>query len=83
MALGVYRPPPPVDVDRLTQAQDERVCAFVDALIDVAFVGMSPPAGTGPDSGTEDFAATMRINARLAQMGETLRASDMVREMGC
>lgn len=79
LALGVYRPPPPVDVDRLTQVQDERVCAFVDALLDVAFVGVSPP----PDSTPEDFAATVRINTRLAQMGETLRTSDMVRKMGC
>ena len=77
--MGVWRPPAPVDVDRLAQVQDERVCLFVDALLDVALVGISPP----PNGTAEDFAATVRINARLAQMGETLRTSNMVREMGC
>ncbi len=79
MALGVWRPPAPVDVDRLTQVQDRRVCLFVDAILDVAFVGVSPP----PDATPEDFAATVRINGRLSQMRETLRGSEMVREMGC
>ncbi len=79
MALGVYRPPSPVDVDRMAQVQDERMCRFVDAILDVAFIGVSPP----PVASSEDFDATMRINGRLAQMRETLRASDMVREMGC
>ncbi len=55
------------------------MCRFVDALLDVAFVGVSAP----PDASPEDFAASVRINLRLAQMGETLRTSEMVREMGC
>lgn len=79
LALGVWRPAAPVDVDRLTQMQDQRVCLFVDALLDVALVGVSPP----PDSTPEDFRATVRVNTRLAQMRETLRGSEMVREMGC
>jgi hypothetical protein len=79
VALGVWRPAAPVDVDRMAQVQDERVCLFVDAFLSVALVGISPP----PDASPEDFIATVRINARLAQMGETLRASEMVREMGC
>lgn len=79
MALGLCRPPPPVDVDRLSQTENRRVCAFIDGFLDVALIGISPP----PDASPEDFAATVRINARLAQMGETLRGSEMVREMGC
>jgi hypothetical protein len=79
VALGVWRPAAPVDVDRLAQVQDRRMCVALDAILDVAFVGISPP----PDASPEDFAATVRINARLAQMRETLRASEMVREMGC
>ncbi len=79
MALGVLRPPAPVDVDRLSEVQDRRVCLFVDAILDVAFIGVSPP----PDASPADFDATVRINARLAQMRDTLRGSAMVREMGC
>jgi hypothetical protein len=75
----MLRPPPPVDVDRLTQVQDERLCLLVDAILDMAFVGVSPP----PDASPEAFDATVRINGRLAQMRETLRGSEMVREMGC
>lgn len=77
MALGLYRPPAPVDVDRLTQAQDQRVCALVESFLDVALVGISAPSDPTP----EDFAATVRINDALARMGETLRQS--TREMGC
>jgi hypothetical protein len=63
----------------LAQVQDRRVCLFVDAILDVAFIGVSPPPYATP----EDFDATVRINGRLAQMRETLRGSEMVREMGC
>lgn len=77
MALGVWRPPPPVDVDRLTEAQDQRVCVLASAVIDVALVGLSPPANSTP----ADMDAVSRVNVQLAQMSETLRQS--VREMGC
>lgn len=77
MVLGVCRPTPPVDVDRLTQAQDRRVCALVESFLDVALVGISAPSDPSP----EDFAATVRINDALSRMGETLRQS--AREMGC
>jgi hypothetical protein len=73
----VRRPSSALDVDSLTEAQDRRVCVLAESFLAVAFVGVSPP----PDATPEDFAATVRINAALAQMSENLRES--VREMGC
>ncbi len=75
--MGVRRPSPALDVDSITEAQDRRVCVLAESILAVAFVGVSPP----PDATPEDFAATVRINAALAQMSENLRES--VREMGC
>ncbi len=79
VVVGVRRPPSPVDIERLTEAQDRRVCVLVDAFLSLAVVGVSPPADATP----EDFAATVRVNASLALIGETLRRSEIVREMGC
>ncbi len=75
--MGVRRPPPALDVGSLTAAQDRRVCALAESFLAVAFVGVSPATDATP----EDFAATVRINAALAQMSENLR--EAVREMGC
>lgn len=77
VALGARHPAPAVDVKSLTAAQDRRVCALAESFIDVALIGVSPPADPTP----ADMDAALRINAALAQMGETLRQS--VREMGC
>lgn len=71
------RPPPAVDVDSFTAAQDRRVCILMESFLAVATVGVSPPADPTP----EDFQATVRANTQLAQMRENLRGS--VREMGC
>ncbi len=72
MALGVWRPPSPVDVDRLSQVQDERVCSFLNAIVTLAFVGISPPIDPTP----EDMMATQRANAQLAQVREHVRSLD-------
>lgn len=77
VVVGVRRPPPPIDVDSFTAAQDRRMCILIDSFLAVATVGVSPP----PDATAEEFQAATRINAQLAQMSETLRGS--VREMGC
>lgn len=77
VALGVRRPNPPVDVESLTAAQDRRVCALAESFIAVALVGVSPPVDPTP----ADMDASLRVNAALAQMGETLRES--AQEMGC
>lgn len=58
---------------------DRRVCAYMDAIMAAAFLGISPPPGGTP----EDFAATLRANAGLAQMREQLRGSDLMKEAGC
>jgi hypothetical protein len=79
MALGVWHPPAPVDVDRLTEAQDRRVCALVDSLLAAAFLGVSPP----PDATPEDFRAVQRVNAQLAQLREQMKSLDVVKELGC
>ena len=55
------------------------MCALVDSLLSVAFVGLSAP----PDATPEEFRAVTRVNARLAQMGETFRGSEPMRELGC
>ena len=72
VALGLCRPPVEVDLGGTAPAQDERVCAFLDAIAALAFVGISPP----PDSTPEDVIAVRRANAQLAQVREHLRSLD-------
>ena len=72
VALGLWRPAAEVDVDRLSQGQDARVCSFMDAIAALALVGISPP----PDPTPEDVAAVHRVNAQLAQVREHLRSLD-------
>ena len=79
MALGLCRPPIEVEVGSTQEATTARVCALVDSLLSVAFVGLSAP----PDATPEEFRAVTRVNARLAQMGETFRGSEPMRELGC
>lgn len=74
--LYVYRPPVGVAT---SSAPDPQVCAVVESLLDVAFVGLSPP----PESTPEDFAAVERINERLSQTADALRASEPMKELGC
>lgn len=78
MALGVWRPAPPVDVDRLTQAQDERMCAALDTIAALAFQGITLP----PDPTAEDVRAVRDANTQLAQMAEQVRGIRATRE-GC
>jgi hypothetical protein len=79
VALGVWRPPAPVDVDRLAQVQDERVCALVETLAALTFEGIAPPMNGTP----EDYAAVQRANAQLAQRRESIMGLSGLREMGC
>lgn len=79
MALGVQRPTVPVDVDRLTEVQDERLCAVIETVAALAFAGIPPPTG-----GTaEELTAVRQANAQLAQRREAIMGMDAVREMGC
>lgn len=64
---------------RPSPGQDRRTCAYLDAIMATAFLGVSPP----PDATPEDFAATLRVNAELAQLREQLRGSDLMKEAGC
>ena len=79
LALGLCRPPPPVDVDRLTSAQDQRVCIALDAIVAFAYQGISPPIDASP----EEMAAVHTVNAELAQLREQVRGLPSVKEMGC
>lgn len=79
MALGVWRPAAPVDVDRLTSAQDRRVCIALDAIVAFAYQGISPPIDASP----EEMAAVRSVNAELAQLRELVRELPSVREIGC
>lgn len=79
VALGVWRPPAPVDVDRLAQVQDYRVCIAIDAIMALAYQGVSPPIDASP----EEMAAVRTVNAELAQLREQVRGLPSVREMGC
>jgi hypothetical protein len=79
VALGVWRPPAPVDVDRLTEVQDRRVCAVIETLAALAFAGVPPPSG----GTTEEISAVQQVNAQLAQRRETIMGMTAVREMGC
>ena len=79
MALGVFRPPAPVDVDRLAQVQDRRACLAIDAIMAFAYQGIAPPIDASP----EEMAAVRSVNAELAQMREQVRGLPSVREMGC
>lgn len=79
MALGLCRPPVAVEIGSAQEAENARVCALVDSLLSVALVGLSPPSDATP----EEFRAVTRVNARLAQMGETFRGSGPMRELGC
>jgi hypothetical protein len=77
VAMGVQRPPPPVDVDRLTQAQDERLCDVLDAIAAFAFQGITPP----PDPTAEDMRAVVAANTQLAQLAERVRGLRSTREV--
>jgi hypothetical protein len=79
VALGVRRPPPPVDVDSLTAAQDRRVCVVLDAVVAFATQGLAPPVDASP----EELAAVRNVNADLAQMREVVQGLPSVRELGC
>lgn len=63
----------------VTADQDQRTCAYLDAIMATAFMGVSPP----PDATPADFDATLRVNAQLSQLREQLRGSDLMRESGC
>jgi histidine ammonia-lyase len=77
VALGVYRPPPPVDVDRLAQVQDERLCVVLDTIAALAFQGITLP----PDPTTEDIRAVRDANTQLAQLAEQVRGLLATREV--
>lgn len=77
VALGVCRPPPPVDVDRLSQTQDDRMCVVLDAITALAFQGIPPP----PDPTTEDVRAVRYVNAQLGQLAEQVRGMRATREV--
>jgi hypothetical protein len=79
LALALCRPPVEVDVGSAEEGEDARVCALVDSLLAVAFLGVSPPSDATP----EDFRATQRVNAELAQLREQMQSLDVVRELGC
>lgn len=55
------------------------MCALVDSLLAVAFLGVSPPSDATP----EDFAAVRQVNTRLAQLREQMQGLDVVKELGC
>jgi hypothetical protein len=63
----------------MAQVQDERLCAIVETLAALAFVGIPPPAGGTP----EEISAVQQVNAQLAQRRATIMGMDAVREMGC
>lgn len=77
--MGLCRPPVEVDVGGVQEEENARVCALVDALLAVAFVGVSLP----PEASPEDFRAANRVNAQLAQLREQMMGTDVVRELGC
>lgn len=77
MALGVWRPPAPVDVDRFTQVQDDRLCIVLDAIAALAFQGITPPT----DPTAEDIRAVRDANAQLGQLAEQVRGLRATREV--
>lgn len=78
VALGVWRPePPPLDVERFSQVQDERMCVVLDTIAALAFQGITPPA----DPTTEDMRAVIHANTQLAQLAEQVRGLRATREV--
>ncbi len=75
--MGLCRPPSPVDVDRLTQVQDDRLCIVLDAIAALAFQGITPPA----DPTAEDIRAVRDANTQLAQLAEQVRGLRATREV--
>lgn len=75
----MLRPPVEVEVGRTPEEQDQRVCAFFDAVAELAFQGLSPPLDATP----ERVDAVREVNADLAQVRERLWSLDIVKEMGC
>lgn len=79
VAVGVRRPPPALDVDRFTAAQDQRVCVVLDALVAFAIQGLAPPIDASP----EEVTAVRNVNTDLAQLREQIIGLPSVRELGC
>jgi hypothetical protein len=77
LALGLYRPAAEVDVDRLTQAQDRRVCVMLDTIAAIAFQGITLP----PDPTAEDVRAVRDANTQLAQLAEQVQGLRATREV--
>lgn len=77
MALGVWRPAPSVDVDRLAQVQDQRMCVVLDTIAALAFQGITPPE----DPTTEDIRAVRDVNTQLAKLAEQVRGLRATREV--
>lgn len=77
MALGVWRPAASVDVDRMAQVQDERMCVVLDTIAALAFQGITLPT----DPTTEDMRAVRDANAQLAQLAEQVRGLRATKEV--
>lgn len=77
VALGVWRPAPAVDVDRLARVQDERLCLVIDAITALAFQGITPP----DDPTAEDVRAVRDANVQMAQLAEQVRGLRATREV--
>lgn len=77
VALGVWRPAPAVDVDRLAQVQDERLCVVLDTIAALAFQGITPPL----DPTAEDIRAVKYANTQLAQLAEQVRGLRATKEV--